>query len=514
MKGLIFTWLLTLLGASSCIITPFYGFLAYVALAILRPDFLWSSHISGGRFSLIVASAMLLSWTWHAFGNWRLGAARRIVLLFAGFWLWSVFLAVQAPSQPHAWYFVEQMARILLPFLVGITTVRNIADLRRLAWVMVLCEGYVAFEMNAWYFSGYNYLWHIGFGGVDNNSAAIGLVTALGVAFFLFLNETVRWKQAVVAGCAAFIGHAILFSFSRGAMLATLVFAGVSFFIIHKTTKHYVMFGVGLLAAILLAGPEVQQRFLQTFEQKAGVREASAQSRLDLWKNCFTLLMRDPIMGCGPDHWPLHAHEFGWPKGKEAHSLWVQTATETGIPGIMMFLGFYLLTIWRCWRILGQLRPEDPPWFGDACRMTIASLCGFIVAAMFVSLEALEIPYYVALLGAGTMVVYGQYRQTQAVLEGVVHADGSQPDDDVVHPSSDAPTFPGPLPPWPAAAAERPAYATWPPLPDAPPAVQPDWRDQLGTPAVLTAAATNRSTAWADPSDPANNPEAACLIMN
>src|SRR5690606_15900779 len=96
-KGLIFTWLLTLLGASSCIITPFYGFLAYVALAILRPDFLWSSHISGGRFSLIVASAMLLSWTWHAFGNWRLGAARRIVLLFAGFWLWSVFLAVQAP---------------------------------------------------------------------------------------------------------------------------------------------------------------------------------------------------------------------------------------------------------------------------------------------------------------------------------------------------------------------------------------------------------------------------------
>ena len=429
MKGLIFTWILTLVGVTSSVFNPWYGFLSYVALAILRPDFLWSSHISGGRFSLIVAMAMLLSWGCRAFGNWKLGEARRIVLLFVGFWLWSVFLAMQATSQQHAWYFVEQMAKILLPFLVGITTVRTIADLRQLAWVIVISEGYIAFEMNCWYFSGYNYLWHIGFGGVDNNSAAIGMVTALGVAFFLFLNEQTRWKQAIVAGCAAFIGHAILFSFSRGAMLATVVFSGVAFFIIQKTTKHYLMFGAGLLAAILLAGPEVQERFLQTFEKKAGVREASAQSRLDLWKNCMTLLMQDPVMGCGPDHWPLHAHEFGWPEGKEAHSLWVQTATETGIPGITMFLGFYLVCIWRCWRMLGRLRPDDPVWFGDACRMTVASLSGFIVAAMFVSLEALEIPYYAALLGAGTLMVYGQYVKQEAVLEDAVDLQAHSFDD-------------------------------------------------------------------------------------
>ena len=439
MKGLIFTWLLTALGVSSSLINPYFGFLSYVALAILRPDFLWSSHISGGRFSLIVASAMLVSWGCRAFGNWKLGAARRIVLLFAGFWLWSVFLAIQAPSQPHAWYFVEQMARILLPFLVGITTVRSIRNLKQLAWVIVICEGYVAFEMNMWYFSGYNYLWHIGFGGVDNNSAAIGLVTALGVAFFLFLNETARWKQAIIAGCAAFIGHAILFSFSRGAMLATIVFAAVSFLVLQKSLKHYLMFGVGLIAAVILAGPEVQQRFLQTFEQKSGVREASAQSRLDLWKNCFTILMKDPIMGCGPDHWPLHAHEFGWPKGKEAHSLWVQTATETGIPGIAMFLGFYLVCIWRCWRMLAKLQPDDPPWFGDACRMTVTSLCGFIVAAMFVSLEALEIPYYVALLGAGTLLVIGDYRHAQRQQSSIIEME-SETDDRIVADAEDTST--------------------------------------------------------------------------
>ena len=405
-KGLILTWLLTALGVSSAFLNPYNGFLVYVAFAILRPDSLWSSHITGGRFSFFVASAMLLNWFIRACGNWNLGPSRRITMLFVGYWLWSVFLAFRADSPPHAWYFVEQQAKILLPFLVGITTIKTSADLRKLAWVIVVCQGYVSFELNTYYFSGFNYLWEVGFGGLDNNSMAIGLVTALGVAFFLFFYESSYLRRFVITGCAAFIGHAILFSFSRGAMLATVLFAVVSFFIIRKTTLHYAVFGIGLLMAVVLAGPQVRDRFMETFSKKDGVREASAQSRLDLWRDCAILLARDPIMGCGPDHWPLHAHEFGWPAGKEAHSLWVQTAVELGIPGITMYLGFFLTTIWRCWLLLQRTKNDDDAWFADSARMTIASLCAYMVAAQFVSLEALEIPYYVVLLGAGSMTVH------------------------------------------------------------------------------------------------------------
>ena len=411
-KGLIFTWLLTILGVSASCINPYNGFLVYVAFAILRPDSLWASHISGGRFSFFVASAMLLNWFVRACGSWNLGPSRRITTLFVGYWLWSVFLAFRADSPPHAWYYVEQQAKILLPFLVGITTLRTAFDLRKLAWVIVVCQGYVSFELNRWYFSGYNYLWEEGFGGLDNNSMAIGLVTALGVAFFLFFYETNYARRAIITACAAFMGHAILFSFSRGAMMATVLFAIVSFFIIRKTTLHYMVFGIGLLMAVMLAGPEVRDRFMESFATENGVREASAQSRLDLWRDCATLLARDPIMGCGPDHWPLHAHEFGWPAGKEAHSLWVQTAVELGIPGIMMYMGFFLTAIWRSWILLQRTKNDSDAWFADAARMTIASLCAYMAAAQFVSLEALEIPYYVVLLGAGSITVH--YRLTEA----------------------------------------------------------------------------------------------------
>lgn len=405
MKGLIFTWLLTALGVSSSVISPFYGFLAYVALAILKPDSLWAHAINGGRFSLIVAMAMLISWVARGCGNWNLGRARPIAFCFVGFWLWSILGAMNADSPGPAWYFVEEFARILLPFMVGLTTIRNVRDLKMLAWVIVICESYVCFEMNMWYFSGYNYLWHNGFAGMDNNSVAIGFVAVLGLCVFLFFSVEKFWQQALVAVCAAFIAHAIQFSFSRGAMLAAVLTAGISFFIIQKTTKHYVLFGIGLMMGLVVAGPEVRDRFMKTFEKKEGKYEASAQSRLDLWKDCYTVFMRDPIMGCGPNHWPLHAESFGWTPMKEAHSLWVQTTAELGIPGISLLAGFYLITIWRCWLLLRSQGPDDDPWIGDLCRMTIASLIGFGVAAQFVSLETLEIPYYVTLLGAGALML-------------------------------------------------------------------------------------------------------------
>ena len=76
-------------------------------------------------------------------------------------------------------------------------------------------------ERRLQYFGNYNYLYFVGFGGHDNNGAAVGFMTALGVAFFLFLNVDELWKKGIIGGCMALMLHAILFSFSRGAMLAT-----------------------------------------------------------------------------------------------------------------------------------------------------------------------------------------------------------------------------------------------------------------------------------------------------
>jgi hypothetical protein len=42
--------------------------------------------------------------------------------------------------------------------------------------------------------------------------------------------------------------------------------------------------------------------------------------------------------------------------------------------------------------------------------MVIASLFGFVIAAQFVTIKYLEIPYYVALLGVATLILLPQQR--------------------------------------------------------------------------------------------------------
>ena len=240
-------------------------------------------------------------------------------------------------------------------------------------------------------------------------------MTVIGLSAFMFLHVKKLWQKGIIAICAAFMTHAVLFSFSRGGMVAMIMCGGVGFVLLKKTLRHYLAFGVACCMVIYAAGPEVRARFLRTFEHQVdGQREASAQSRLDLWKDCWIVFQRDPIMGCGPNHWPLLAHTFGWERGKEAHSLWVQTATETGLPGSVMFAGFYMVCMWRLFLLIRRADEDDDPWFSDTAKMVIASLTGFGVSAQFVSLELLEVPYYVCLLGAATLSVYAREQRLLA----------------------------------------------------------------------------------------------------
>jgi O-antigen ligase len=123
-------------------------------------------------------------------------------------------------------------------------------------------------------------------------------------------------------------------------------------------------------------------------------------------------MQRNPVFGVGPHHWPLIASEYGWPSGKEGHSLWLQTGAELGFPGLTMLVLFYGLCIARLWPLSRSRIARSTPWDRDVAQMVIAALIGFAIAAQFVSLWGLEIPYYVVLLGGAALKIHAQ---TEAV---------------------------------------------------------------------------------------------------
>src|SRR5262249_16218341 len=155
-----------------------------------------------------------------------------------------------------------------------------------------------------------------------------------------------------------------------------------------------------ILLAFRLAGAEVVDRFVTVFAS-AEERDASAQSRVNMWQICIDQMITHPVFGLGPHHFPVHAHEFGLTHAKEAHSFWLQIGGELGFPGLIFLVCFYLFCGLRLWPYAREKYAANDPWFHDTARMVVAALTGFIVSAQFVSLPGLETPYYVVLIGAG-----------------------------------------------------------------------------------------------------------------
>ncbi len=403
MLGLIFTYGLTFGGAIVSIFNPFIGLLIYVCFAIVSPMSLWGWTLPQLPYSKIVAIAMLIGWLLKGFGEWKFARSRGILFAFLGLTLWASVSMFFAQHQDVAWLYVERLLKIFIPFLVGLTLIDSLSKLKQLAWVMVASMGYIAFEMNLSYYQGFNRVREMGFAGMDNNSTAIAMVAGVGLAFFLGVGETKWWKRFGAWVAALLMAHTVMLAFSRGGMLALVVSMVVCFGLLPpKKPKHLLALVVCILIALRLAGPEVTDRFLGTFAGHQE-RDRSAQSRLDMWEDMWDATLKNPIVGVGPDHWPLIAPQYGWRLGKEGHSLWIQTGAELGFIGLFFLASFYILCVIKIWPIVRSRDKDLDPWYPHIGRMVIAAHAGFMISAQFVSLEGLELPYYVTLLGAGAI---------------------------------------------------------------------------------------------------------------
>lgn len=401
MKGLVFTYLLTYGGSLAALFNPFVGLSVFICFGILRPRAVWPWAVPPGSYSLTVMIGLLIGWTLHGFGRWNLGRGGAPVASLVAFLFWSILSASQAADQARAWYFVDTMGRIVLPIVVGATLINSMKRLKILAWVILLSQAYPALELNITYLQGYNQLQHEGFASMDNNSYAISLVACCGIAAFLAYHSETKWRRLIAMASLAVIGHAILISFSRGGMLGAFVVGLTGFLMIRKGWRECLAVIVVIGLVVAFTGPQVRARFSSSFADKED-RDSSAQSRLDLWLACLDTMRKNPLLGVGPNHMPLHIHEYGFEPLKESHTLWLQIGSEVGVPGLALLVSFYALTILRLLP-LARGAPSGDPWIQYVAQMVIASLCGFIFSAQFVSLWALETPYYVCLLGTGAL---------------------------------------------------------------------------------------------------------------
>jgi len=169
-----------------------------------------------------------------------------------------------------------------------------------------------------------------------------------------------------------------------------------------KRPKYVAVLALAGLLALRLTGPQLMARYA-TAVADSEERDGSAESRLDLWRDCISIAAGKPVFGVGPGNFPVVASEYGWTQGKQAHSVWMQTLAENGVPGVGLLFLFFAITIVKLWPIARARQTEENRYRVAVASGIIMSLVGFAVAGQFVSLGGLEIPYYVTMIAVGMM---------------------------------------------------------------------------------------------------------------
>jgi probable O-glycosylation ligase (exosortase A-associated) len=279
-----------------------------------------------------------------------------------------------------------------------------ITSVRQL-WVLLVLSalslGYIAYEVNFIYLQRRQItIWHSGFGGLDNNGA--GLMLAMGVPLCLFVWEGSRrwWRWAFAAFIPVLI-HAVLMSFSRGAMVALLV--ACPLFIVRSRFKAYLSLAfLGVIMVLpLMAGAEIQKRFFSIEQYE---KDESAQSRFRSWKAAWEIASLNPINGVGLRNSNLYTGRYGADaSGRTIHSQYLQLAADSGFVGLAIYLSVFFW-VWRSTRRTRRaMRYREDPEAVEAYAVANGVECAlavFCVGAAFLSLELFELPYLLALMGA------------------------------------------------------------------------------------------------------------------
>ena len=123
------------------------------------------------------------------------------------------------------------------------------------------------------------------------------------MAFFLGMGTVPWWQRVLAFGAGLLMMHGVMFSFSRGGMVALCITGVVAFVLTPKSPKHYLAFAAAVMIGLNLAGTQVRERFMTVFVDEKE-RDYSAQSRLDLWRDQWDVITKHPLFGRALDGMP------------------------------------------------------------------------------------------------------------------------------------------------------------------------------------------------------------------
>lgn len=395
--------------------SPELGLLTLVFITYIRlSDILVQYHGAPSIAKLFVpflAGVIVLHWWMYRdeIGNWR----RAVITLG----LYGVVVAASsffATNQDLAWIGIDDFFRDGIISLIIVLLLTRGPTFRRVIWTLLAAGLFLAtlttlqqltgqFTNNFFGFANAEVRNIVGElndyriqGPLSSNYYAMILVVLVPLALDRFWNE----RSLVLRGLALYglivYTLSIIFTFSRGGLLALLVVFVLMLF--RHPPRPTVLLTTVLVIAMLL--PLVPQPYVQrvvnlldllpTQSEANFVEEGALRGRLSEITVAALVFADHPITGVGYNNFELHyldySPELGLDPRREdrgAHNLYLEVAAETGILGLLTFLlllGFMFQGLLKAYRIFTRHNREDYAHMTAAFAM---GLIGFLTSSLF-----------------------------------------------------------------------------------------------------------------------------------
>jgi O-antigen ligase len=287
-------------------------------------------------------------------------------------------------------FWVQALAIVILA-----SAVRDTHDLKRLLGVYAI--GAVAYALLA---QGTGTL-QGGGDYYDANDSAMLIVSAIPLVFYFFGRARNIFAKLIFGLGIAICGSTVVLSGSRGGFLALVAVFSYSLFFLEGIKPLFR--GAVVAGALLVVSVQANDEFWQdmgSITAEDDYNRTEYTGRVAIWKRGISYTLDHPVFGVGIANFSFaesrhpdavaNLERGRGVKFSAPHSIWIQTAAETGIPGFLIYVSMFWFSfriLWSAGRMAHKsvrASPELEP-LTELGRPLLGVLLGIVVAGSFLS---------------------------------------------------------------------------------------------------------------------------------
>lgn len=335
-------------------VSQFAGVWAFVMVEYLRP-YTFIGALRPLRLGMLTVAVTLVSWIIAQAVNREKIHWNSLCTWFLAYLLVIASSILTAGNNFRAYHAFEGLLVTFLMFFLLLNIVKSKDQLGKVIWLLLLVHVYYAIKgVFNFAFGG-----HAG-GGLttsgavggsfmgDENDFALALNAMIPFAFFMFQNQTSKFKRFFLIGSLLVLVLGVVSSQSRGGWVGLMA---VALFCFMKSKRKLMNLGIAALLGIAILAFAPSSYWLQV-ESITDTEEATASSRLNYWKAAVRMYVDYPITGVGaangPMKMPYYVTGFRDPAtqwGRTFHGTLPLVLAESGTLGIICYLMLYITAL-------------------------------------------------------------------------------------------------------------------------------------------------------------------------